>query len=376
MTKTVAVNALSISDTSSGSKTYLIHLLFELTRLAGDDYKFYVLCTSRAACALSQSGCNKNLVVFSSCLGKPLVRILFEQFYLPIWLFLKKIDLLFAARNVMPLMASCPTVIGVLSMHLNYENERLPWWRKLYGPFVLNASAKRASAYVSISKYAGETYIEKYGLPRERLFIAPLGYNRRCLQDDGTAQAVEERWFNSEYLLFVSTLFPHKNIRFLLDIFARVVKSRPSTRLIIVGRDVFGEMAKLKRQVDDLHIANKVMFTGAVSDHELRKLFANAHVFVFPSLIEGFGLTVLEAMANSVPVVTSNRTSIPEVVGEAGIVLDPEDEQAWADIIVDILNDDRKRNDLSRRSYEQARLFTWRRTAEIVLDSFRYVLHT
>jgi len=371
--KKIAINALTIDFHPSGGKTYLVNLVKNLTALAGESNVFYLLIIGGYSDVFSNilEHDNVRLIKFPQFVSIPIFRVLVEQLYLPIWLWIQNIDLLFAARNVMPVLTNCPTVIGVLSMHLNYEKENLPIWRQIYGPWILKATAKRADAYVAISQYAGETYIAKYGLQKKRLFIAPLGFDSKELLIKETDCSLQDA---SPYLLFVSTLFPHKNVAFLIRVFKRVIDSRPDLKLVIVGRDVDGAIASLTALADSLGMKDKVIFTGGISDNELTHWYANARVFVFPSLTEGFGLSVLEAMAFGVPIVASNRTSIPEVVGGAGIVLDPVNEDEWAQAILSIVDQNDKYLHYSKLSKERAGLFSWKRTAEITLDCFNQVL--
>ena len=371
--KKIAINALTIDFHPSGGKTYLVNLVKNLTALAGESNVFYLLIIGGYSDVFSNilEHDNVRLIKFPQFVSIPIFRVLVEQLYLPIWLWIQNIDLLFAARNVMPVLTNCPTVIGVLSMHLNYEKENLPIWRQIYGPWILKATAKRADAYVAISQYAGETYIAKYGLQKKRLFIAPLGFDSKELLIKEPDCSLQDA---SPYLLFVSTLFPHKNVAFLIRVFKRVIDSRPDLKLVIVGRDVDGAIASLTALADSLGMKDKVIFTGGISDNELTHWYANARVFVFPSLTEGFGLSVLEAMAFGVPIVASNRTSIPEVVGGAGIVLDPVNEDEWAQAILSIVDQNDKYLHYSKLSKERAGLFSWKRTAEITLDCFNQVL--
>lgn len=372
MNKKIAVNALAVDHRPSGGRTYILNLLEELTTLAGSEYQFYVLCTARNAHIFQERGIvpNSQLVIFPARFAQPLFRIALEQAFLPIWLWQHNISLLFAVKNVMPLLSTCRTVVAVLSMHLNYEDDRIPSWRRWYGRFILRATAIRANAYVSISEYAGQTYIQKYNVSPEKMFAAPLGFNHQKVQHNDQANHP----LDGEYILFVSTLFPHKNVAFLIRVFAQVAKARPSIKLAIVGRDEVGILADLQALVNRLGLTDQVDFMGAVSDQELLCLYQHARVFVFPSLVEGFGLSVLEAMAHRVPVVASNRTSIPQVVGDAGIILDPTDEQTWALAILQLLENDQLRQELALRGQERAKDFTWRRTAEAVLNSFEQVL--
>jgi glycosyltransferase involved in cell wall biosynthesis len=371
--KKIAINALTIDSHPSGGKTYLVNLVENMSMLAGESYIFYLLiigCYSDIFTKFLEHN-NIRLIKFPRFVKHPIIRVLVEQLYLPIWLWTQKIDMLFAARNVMPLLTKCPTVVGILSMHLNYAKEDLPRWRRIYGSSILKITGKRAEAYVAISSFAGETYLNMYGLPKNRLFIAPLGFDEMELKLSDLDHPLS---IESPYILFVSTLFPHKNVAFLIRVFRRVIDSRPDLKLVIVGRDVDGAISLLTTLADSLGIKDKVNFTGGISDNELAHLYTNARVFVFPSLTEGFGLSVLEAMAFGVPVVASNRTSIPEVVGNAGIILDPVKEDEWARAILTIVDDEAEYSRYSQRSRERARLFSWKKTAEITLDCFNQVL--
>jgi len=341
--------------------------------MSGDKYHYFILVVGEYSNVFSQSLAynNATIVKFPKFVKHPIIRIPVEQLFLPVWLWIRKIDLLFAARNVLPILTKCPTVVGVLSMHLNYEEKELPTWRRIYGMSILNASARRALAYIAISKYAGETYIKKFDLPEERLYIAPLGFNpgnSRLLNSNFQLPIV------GPYLLFVSTLFPHKQVDFLIRVFRIVFDQRPDLKLVIIGNDVDGAMIYLKQLAESMGIRNQVYFSGAILDEELEHWYTNALLFVFPSLIEGFGLSVLEAMSYGIPVVASNRTSIPEVVGDAGILLEPKDEQEWAQAITSLLGNKEEYLRYAALSRERASLFSWKKTAEITLNCFDQVL--
>jgi glycosyltransferase involved in cell wall biosynthesis len=372
-TKRIAINALAINVASSGGRTYLLNLLEELLYMAGSEYRFYLLCTPKNAPMFAQfRSTSLDLVVFPRITARTLGRVVWEQVALPFWLWRNCIDLLFAARNVIPILAPCPTVVGVLSMHLNYESKEISWWRRLLGSTVLRLSAQRAAAHLAISEYAGRTYIKEYELSTDRLFVAPLGHRFTSLSGQDPAPDS----LPAEYILFVGTLFPHKNLTFLLRAFGPVSKARPSTKLVIAGRDVNDSRKALEKLVLHLDLADRVLFLGQVSDQQLARLYANARVFVFPSLVEGFGLPILEAMAHAVPVIASDRTSLPEVVGDAGIVLDPTTEKVWSETMLRVLQDESLHSALSQKGVARAAAFTWRRTAEKTLACFRVVLES
>jgi glycosyltransferase involved in cell wall biosynthesis len=373
MTTRVAINGLATTLLPSGGRTYLLNLVDELTTVAGDDYRFYLLCSAHNAGVFAERelSARVQLVIFPAIFASPYLRVFLEQFWLPLWLKLRNIDLLFASRNIMPLLAPCKSVIGVHSMHLNYQGIPLPGWRRRLAHLLLKASGQRADAIVAVSHYAGATYIEQYQLPGTKLFVAPNGLDRAMSACDTPTEPL----VGGEYLLFVSTLFPHKNPEFLIRVFSELVETRPTTKLVVVGRDPQGLLPGLREQVEQLGLSERVQFMGTVSDETLRQLYTHARAFVFPSLLEGFGLPVLEAMAHGVPVVASNRTSLPEVVGDGGIVLEPEDEREWARTIARLLDDEGLRYVMGQRAERRAGQYTWARTARRVLDCFDVVLN-
>lgn len=365
----IAINALTISKRPSGNKTYLFNLVEALSE-AGENFEFFVLCNEEIINLFREHGQAKNchFISFPLTSTRKFMRVAIEQLVLPFWLWRHRIHLLFAARNIMPLLTLCPTVVAVHSMHLNYKLNEMPWYQRLYGRTFLRATAKRAAAILAVSNYAGETYAAQYDVSNDRLFISYEGYK---FPDP---ERMIKNLVGDEYILFVSTLFPHKNISFLLEVHALVAEKVPEIKLVIVGRDPEQHMPDYEREARGLGIRDRVDFRGAVTDDDLANLYEHARVFVFPSLIEGFGLPALEAMSHGVPVVVSNRTSLPEVVGDAGSVLDPDNPEVWADRILEILKDDSMHEALSKRGKRRAQLFTWERTAEITLDCFNTVI--
>jgi glycosyltransferase involved in cell wall biosynthesis len=175
------------------------------------------------------------------------------------------------------------------------------------------------------------------------------------------------------FLLFVGTISPRKNVQMLLNAYEYLLTaSRVDVPLVLVGasgwlsKDVFLEIDKKK-------IRSQVRHLDGVSDYELSCLYAAAGVLILPSFYEGFGLPVLEAMHCGCPVISSNRGSLPEIVGNAGPLLDPDDEDVWPESIELILKDDSLREQAKSKGYLQAEKFTWHRTAEETLKIYRQV---
>jgi glycosyltransferase involved in cell wall biosynthesis len=176
------------------------------------------------------------------------------------------------------------------------------------------------------------------------------------------------------YIFNVGGLDARKRVDLLIEAFAVALPRLPAgMQLVIGGRahsgnsTVFPALAPL---IDRLGIRDRVILTGWLSEEDKFALYRSAMIYASPSIYEGFGLTPLEAMASGTPVIAANRTSIPEVVGDAGVLLEP-DAGAWANALIELANDAEQRSRLARRGVERAAMFSWRRMAEQTMDAYR-----
>lgn len=196
----------------------------------------------------------------------------------------------------------------------------------------------------------------------------------RPIEDTDTVATVVHRYglMPNNYVLTVGTLEPRKNQIRLVEAFhlMRQRGAAPNLKLVLAGRKGW-LYEDLFRRVEELGLTKDVIFTGIVPDKDLPALMNGALMFVYPSLYEGFGLPVLEAMACGVPVITSNRSSLPEVVGDAGLLVDPENESALAEALIVILSNQARRQKMSRRGISQAARFSWEEAARQTLKVYR-----
>ncbi|GJG89165.1 hypothetical protein tb265_43460 [Gemmatimonadetes bacterium T265] len=181
---------------------------------------------------------------------------------------------------------------------------------------------------------------------------------------------------DAPYILTVGTLAPHKNIPRLIRAFADLVRAErlDDLHLVLTGAKGWG-YEPIFEELDRLdHVADRVVLTGYVDDEDLAPLYSGALAFVYPSLYEGFGLPPLEAMQCGTPVITGNRASLPEVVGDAGLMVDPYDQDALAQAILDVYRSGETRRELARRALARAREFTWARYADRTVAAYRAAL--
>lgn len=269
------------------------------------------------------------------------------------------------------LAPTCPQVVtihDVIPLRFPSSSPRLHHYFRMVVPRIARASA----GVIAMSAATRADVVELLGVDPERVHVAHQGYRTdvfRPAEAEETAP-IRTRYGLQRYLLAVGEGRPYKNIPRLLRAFA-LLRDR-EIQLVVVGR-VARQEVDLPALARSLGIAERVRFSGFIPDEELRLLYAGAEAFVFPSLYEGFGIPPLEAMACAAPVVCSDRSSLPEVCGDAAVYVDPDREEAIAHGIERVIGDEALRAALRQRGLERAKTFSYRRTAEKILEVIRGV---
>jgi glycosyltransferase involved in cell wall biosynthesis len=272
-----------------------------------------------------------------------------------------------------PVRAPCPVVLTIHDLYfINYPGRHRP----VYEAIVTRAArlyAARATAIVSDSEYSKREIVARLGVDAAKVSVIPLALGAEFKPASLTAAARARYAVRSPYVLYVGNFNPHKNIPRLIRAFALLpgaVRSRHS--LVLAGGYGDGR-PELARLAESLGLTDRVIFSGRVEDADLPALYSEAAVYVTPSLEEGFGATVLEAMACGAPVIASNRAALPEIVADAGLLFDPEQEGAIVSALVRVLSDAALADDLRRRALARAGLYTPARTTGRILGLLREV---
>ncbi|MBN2148903.1 MAG: glycosyltransferase family 4 protein [Anaerolineales bacterium] len=226
---------------------------------------------------------------------------------------------------------------------------------------------RRADRLIAISGYTKKMLVEKLDCSPEKIRVILYGLDHELFKPAPVMDSFLQQYALSpgyRYLLYVGSELPRKNLPRLLQAIAKAKAEIPKIRLLKVGTPIFAhQFESLKALISSLNLEDNVIFIDHPPQADLVTLYSFADLFVFPSLFEGFGMPPLEAMACGAPVICSNAASLPEVVGDAAITIDPYDVEAWASAIVRVLNDSSLRTDLSKRGLEHAGQFTWERHA-------------
>ena len=230
---------------------------------------------------------------------------------------------------------------------------------------------KESRLIIAVSESTKRDVIEILGIPEERIRVVHEACNPEFTEKskEDTERIKKKYRIKGDYILAVGTLEPRKNLKRVIEAFEKLQKTQ-KLKLVVAGKFGWGEgIEKLKiKNKQSLSLRDeKLKILGLVSQEDLPSLYSGAQVFVYPSLYEGFGLPILEAMASGCPVVTSNVSSMPEVAGEAAVLVNPEDVENIARGIEEAI---KKRDDLIKKGYEQVKKFSWEKTARETLKVY------
>lgn len=365
----IAIDIRKLHDFGIG--TYVRNLVRHLARI--DHETEYVLLCGRADCAVVRElGANFRPVAENSPAYS-----LAEQLHVPISLLREGIDLFHSPHYVLPPLTPCRSIVTIHDcIHLmfpQYLPNRLAY---VYARATMWMAAKRADRILTVSNASKRDILRFFDVPESKIAVIPNAIDERFGEapPDTEVVRVRERYqLDAQFVLYAGNIKPHKNVERLIDALHRLHQDGfAELRLLVIG-DEITRHAALRRAVHRYGLHKFVRFHGFVPDQTLAVLYRLAAAFVFPSLYEGFGLPPLEAMASGTPVVTSNVSSLPEVVGDAAVLVDPYDAASIADGIRRVLTDEALRRELTARGLERARQYSWERSVRRIREIYGQV---
>ena len=348
----VVVDAHMVGQKETGNETYILGLLSELIHLPN--------LTVAAVVASSQN-------------ISPLERLgnleIIRQHYdgLKAWTDISRVwsaDVLHVTY-IAPFFSTTPIVTSVHDVSHRVFPEFFSLRDRLLFATLLPLSLRRSDAILTLSEFSKNEIWKEYPNFRKKIYAIPLAakplfsnLNKAEIDKD----LLKKFNINDRFILAVGNLQPRKNLSRLIKAFASLDKEL-DVQLVIVGKAQW-QASRIYEQVIDLKLEEQVIFTGYVSDNELLHLYNAASVFVYPSLYEGFGLPILEAMACGTPVIASNTTSLPEVTKDAALLINPQNEWAIREAINKVLKFPQLAESLSQKGLFNAENFSWKKTAE------------
>lgn len=371
----IGINGLLMSGAKTGIGNYMHNLLKALAKVdTTNSYKIFTAAQGE----IQDCFAGNQLPIAVKLPGKgSWARILWEQTMLPHQMDAHQIDLMHFADYALPVLYKTrPWIISVHDLAYRIYPEtfsRGKLWTKLA---LVKPSLHKAAKIITGSENTKQDIMKFYGIPPEQIAVTTYGVDLERFNPLSVSQVqtgLERYGLEPGYILFIGTLEPRKNIISVIRAYHHLRSNGCQQKLVIGGGNgwLYSDIFK---QVEELKLVEDIIFTGYLPDADLPLLYNGAGVFVYPSLYEGFGLPPLEAMACGTPVVTSNVSSLPEVVGTAGLMVPPLDAMAIAEAIGRVLTDHQFADQLSIQGIQRAQDFSWEKTALQTLAVYQEVL--
>lgn len=314
---------------------------------------------------------NKDLLIAKNIKNSK-VRNIYEQFKLPKLIYKKFPNAIIHYPDSMaPLFAKNKVVITIHDLAFKSLKDVFTWKTVLWKTFTTNLSIKKADKIIAITKFTKSEILKHYPkVNKDKISVIYNGFNNFSeeLINEYNVQDIIKN-INKPYILTVSTISPRKNIDGLIKAFNNV-KDKIQEKLVIVGNNgwMYEEVFKL---VDELKLNNRIVFTGKINDDELKYLYKNAKLFTYLSLYEGFGFPPLEAMTYEVPCIVSNTSSIPEVVGDAAIKVDPKNIDEISKSIQQLMLNGNE--NIIIKGKQKIKEFSWEKCAQNVFEEYKMI---
>ncbi|PYR93742.1 MAG: glycosyltransferase family 1 protein [Acidobacteria bacterium] len=366
----VGIDLTALPRLKGGVAFYLVELVGALQRIDFEN-EYWLLARREHAQELRRLA--PRFTTIGIRLPSRPIRLAWEQSALPRLAARLRLDVLHSPHYTRPLAPlPCASVVGVMDMTFFALPEHHTFIKRLFFRAMIPASARRADRLIAISESTKQDIERWLGIPGDRIDVTPLAVSPAYREDiDPAAIADVRRRYDlpADYVLYVGRLEPRKNLPRLLQAYGILTARRPSTPALVLAGAPGWHRAELDAALRPL--AGRVRLPGYVPEADLPALYAGARVFVYPSLYEGFGIPVLEALSCGVPTITSGVSSMREVAGAAAELIDPLDMPQIADAIERLLEDTGRQLELKTRARDRARDFSWDTTAALTRESYQ-----
>jgi len=372
----VGVNLLwLVPGEVGGSEEYTVRLLRGLDELHPDNVKV-ILYVNRQFSAAHPDLVSRFTTRVAPVSGSSrILRVLAESTWLAVRSRSDRCAIVHHGGGTMPSFRLTPGVVTMHDLQPLANPDRFGFVKGAYIRFIAPRSVRRARTVVCLSEFVANDVVNRVGIERERIRIIPCGVNEPevALDHDRLAQLLASLDLSDRpFILYPAITYPHKNHETLVAAFAQMVCTRPELRLVFTGGSGSSDET-VTAAIDAYGLTNYVVRTGRIPEADLDLLYRSATVMAFPSLYEGFGIPVLEAMSRACPVVASDVGGLPEVIGGAGELVDPLDVVGWANALGDLVDDPARRTVLVRLGFDRAKHFDWSTPAQSLLSLYREI---
>jgi glycosyltransferase involved in cell wall biosynthesis len=365
----IALDAHSVGAQLAGNETYAVNLIEALAEI--DQSNRYTLYVTKQSAVDRFINRWPNFEVKRTLPHTPLVRI---PLTLSIELRRNRVDVLHVQFTAPP-RTPCPLVASIHDLSFEHLPETFKRRSRAQLRLTVRRTAKKAAQILTLSAFSRNDIIETYAVDPARVFVTPLAAapNFAPITDETELRRIRSSYgIERDYILALGSIQPRKNLVRLINAYNSLSRARAKhelPQLVLAGKRGWLE-AETIRAAGQSDARNDILFIGYVPDSDLPALYSGAICFAYPSYFEGFGLPVLEAMQCGTPVIAGDRTSVPEVAGDAGVLFDPFDESAIAGALTQVINHPDHRAELRVKGLARAAAFSWRSTAQMTLWAY------
>ncbi len=364
----------AIPMAKSGVGFYVLNLLNALAKMDSDD-TYYIYTKKEDQSLVAHNACF-NIIPCST--NNRLLRLGWEQIFLPRYIAQHKLDVFHSPHYTVPFRSKVPTVATFHDMTFFTHPEVHEKSKVLFFRQMIPLAAEQANAVIAVSQSTKRDMVRLLDVPESKIHVVYEGIDssqyRPVEQDQRMNQIKMEYNLPDQFIFFVGTLEPRKNIDGTIRAFKQVCDEIGRQYGLVVTGAKGWNYHSLFTLVQELGLEENVTFTGYVREEDLPYLFSTASVFVYPSFYEGFGIPPLEAMACGTPVVASNVSSLPEVIGDAGLLVDPTKDNEIAEAVLQILTSEDLSKKLSTAGLARAQLFSWQKAARETIEVYESVV--
>jgi len=372
--KSILIDFTQIPIQKTGIGVYGLNLISEIHKLDNNNC-YYILVQDDDSSLNFINKSNFEIIRVSSKFFRNIyARLILEQLFIPYMIIKYRINIIHALHYSFPVLVFAKRIVTIPDMTFLKYPRCHAFTKKHYFGLFIYLSHILADKIITISKSSRSDYLQKFKCDENKVYVTYLGvkgtFNSQTENNQNKIKEIKNKYaINKDYILFMGTLEPRKNIKNLILAFSKLIKNIPSYKLVIAGKKGwdFNETFKL---VDKLSLGQYIIFTDFVSEEDKPFLIAGSKIFVYPSLYEGFGLPVLEAMSCGKPTITSNSSSLPEIAGDAALLTDPLNTDKLYNDIKRLLEDNGLYNNLINKSIEQSRKFSWEKTAKETINVY------
>lgn len=375
----IAINALGSILKDTGGKNYLINFIKNIKKIDNDNEYFLFLSHPKENIFELNGKDRFKVVYIKGSSASPYAKVFFEQFILPLYLIKYKIDVVYFPGNYISVFTNKPTLLFIQSVLDFYVSKDISIIKRLYRQLLLRISIRKAKKIIAPSIYAKDLIMQNFKIDSSKIDVVYHGIDRELFNNKISSEEfkkgielLKKYGINKNYILYVAALWDYKNHEKLIIAFEKLVNQKEKDLMLVLIGSGLGTnkdyLDYIYNLPEKLGIKEEVIFIDNIELYELSLFYKMAQVFVFPSLCESFGFPVIEAMSCGIPVICSNSFALPEITGDAAILINSEYEAEILKAMDSVLSSDSLIEELKEKSVKRAELFSWEKSVSKTLN--------